>query len=326
MSVFASHSSPVPTPTITWIHRALVLSLALLAAWWLSAHWGPDPMQRVWAVAGAVAIVFVHAWVMLIEYALLLAVRRGDPAAPASLGQLLGAWAVESARCAWVFGWWQPWRWNAVPDDVDPQRHQGRTGVVLVHGFVCNRGLWMPWLRRLRDTGVPVVAVNLEHPFGDIDSYAPIVDAAVQRLRQATGRPPVLVGHSMGGLAMRAWLAADGARGQVRVQQAAHLLTLGTPHHGTWPARFAHARNARQMRQGAWTAEPRVAPEVLAQFECLYTNADAIVMPPSSATLPGARQELVPGVGHLALTYTPQAWAALQRSLAAAAGNQAAAG
>jgi hypothetical protein len=80
------------------------------------------------------------------------------------------------------------------------------------------------------------------------------------------------------------------------------------------------------MRIGAWTAEPRVAPEVLARFECLYSNADAIVMPPASAVLAGARHELVPGVGHLTLTYTPQAWAALQRALAAARTAQGAGG
>jgi triacylglycerol lipase len=40
--------------------------------------------------------------------------------------------------------------------------------------------------------------------FGGIDDYAPLIEQAVQQVTQATGRPPLLVCHSMGGLAARA--------------------------------------------------------------------------------------------------------------------------
>ena len=78
--------------------------------------------------------------------------------------------------------------------------------MLFVHGFFCNRGLWNPWMRRLRAAGIPFVAVNLEPVFGSIDSYASIVEAAVRSLEQATGGAPVIVAHSMGGLAVRSWL------------------------------------------------------------------------------------------------------------------------
>eukprot|EP01035_Chromulina_nebulosa_P009829 gene9830-13259_t len=54
---------------------------------------------------------------------------------------------------------------------------------------------------------------------------------------------PVLLCHSMGGLAVRAWLRAHQADGRVH-----RVLTLGTPHGGTWLGRFSHAPPWRQMR------------------------------------------------------------------------------
>jgi triacylglycerol lipase len=96
----------------------------------------------------------------------------------------------------------------------------------------------------LRRQGTPFVAVNLEPVFGSIDDYVPVIEAAVARLEQATGLPPVAVAHSMGGLALRAWWAQPGNAARVH-----HAITLGTPHHGTWLARWALTRNARQMRQ-----------------------------------------------------------------------------
>ena len=46
--------------------------------------------------------------------------------------------------------------------------------VVLVHGFVCNRGFWLPWLRALRDRGLAYATVNLEPVFGS--NYSVLVE------------------------------------------------------------------------------------------------------------------------------------------------------
>ena len=73
---------------------------------------------------------------------------------------------------------------------------------------MCNRGVWLHWLGHLRAAGHAHVAVNLEPVLGSIDGYAKAIDDAVRRVTEATGLPPVLVCHSMGGLAARAWLRA----------------------------------------------------------------------------------------------------------------------
>jgi triacylglycerol esterase/lipase EstA (alpha/beta hydrolase family) len=143
----------------------------------------------------------------------------------------------------------------------------------------------------------------------------PAIDAAVARLHQATGQPPLIVAHSMGGLATRAWLASTPGAAQ-RVQ---HVITVGTPHHGTWMARFGHTRNARQMRIGgpwltALASGPTAAPAAL--FTCFFGHGDNIVFPATTATLAGADNRHLPAVAHVAMLEHPAVWAEVLRRVA----------
>ncbi len=229
------------------------------------------------------------------------------------MAQLLRAWWGEVWTAPAVFYWRQPFRANAVPDFL-PADARGRRGLLLVHGFVCNRGLWTPWLRRLRAAGVPFVAVSLEPVFGRIDAYAPTVEEAVRRLEAATGLPPVIVAHSMGGLAVRAWL--DAAQGDDRVHR---VVTIGSPHHGTWLGRFGHLPNTRQMRRGsAWLQQlaAREPSERYRRFTCFYSHCDNIVFPPSTATLPGADNRHLEGWSHVHLAFHPAVFDEVMRWLA----------
>ena len=73
--------------------------------------------------------------------------------------------------------------------------------MLLVHGYVCNRGIWRPFAQWLAARGHPVESVNLEPVFGTIDDYVPIVVDAVRRLRERAGGDRIaIVAHSMGGI------------------------------------------------------------------------------------------------------------------------------
>jgi triacylglycerol esterase/lipase EstA (alpha/beta hydrolase family) len=165
-------------------------------------------------------------------------------------------------------------------------------------------------MAQFRAAGIPFVAVNLEPVFGSIDAYAPIIDEAVARTAKATGLPPVLVCHSMGGLAARAWL-----RGAGRAARVHHVVTIGTPHRGTWLGRFSRTRNGRQMRlDGDWVKGlAQGVPSV--PFTCWYSNCDNIVFPVSTATLPGADNRLVRGAAHVQLGFRPEILAATRELL-----------
>jgi triacylglycerol esterase/lipase EstA (alpha/beta hydrolase family) len=154
-------------------------------------------------------------------------------------------------------------------------------------------------MRELRAAGHPFVAVNLEPVFGSIDDYTGVLDDAVRRATAAGGMPPVIVCHSMGGLAVRAWLRTTN-------QPVRHVVTIGSPHRGTWLGRFSHTANGRQMRlEGEWVAA-LARTERAVSFTCWYSNCDNIVFPASTATLPAADNRLVRGAAHVELAFRPE--------------------
>jgi len=288
------------------------LLAALLWAWvcWRAGHPG-------WAVAGAAFIGGGYALMLALEFALLRLAHGDDPTPRATPAQLLHAWWGEVRAAPRVFCWRQPFRSRRWPDHL-PATAQGRRGLLLVHGFVCNRGVWNAWLRRLQVQGVPFIAVNLEPLWSSIDDYVHVVEQAVQQLERCTGVPPVIVAHSMGGLAVRRWLAEAGEAGDARVH---HIVTIGTPHGGAWIARWALSMNMREMRiDSPWqrllcTREPAQRAE---KFTCFYGHCDNIVFPPATATLPGADNQHLPGVAHVDMVDHPAPWMEVQRRLAEA--------
>ena len=277
----------------SWVLGLMVLSIA---AGWFASQRG----SSFWLAAFvALAVLNVHAWALACEFTWLRRIDPGPGVPRPTVGALCKAWWGEVVTGMRVFGWRQPFRSSVFEDDLAGMG-RGR-GVLLLHGFVCNRGLWNPWMRRLRKSGVPYIAVNLEPVFGSIDGYVTAIEQAIQRLEKATAMAPVIVAHSMGGLAIRAWLRQPGA--QLRVHS---VVTIGTPHAGTWLARFAMTENARQMREGSgWLRELQAQePQSMrAMFTCYFGHCDNIVFPASNATLSGATNHHVPGVAHVHLAF-----------------------
>lgn len=286
--------------------RWLAAQLVACGAWLVGA--GIWAGRWDWAAGG---IVIALAWLpllMLIQFAVVGILNRGIPERPRAT-ELLRAWVSECGAVQRVFMVWQPFQWNRLPDLLSsPPGARGRHGVVLIHGYMCNRGLWRVWMEALSAQRRAHVAVNLEPVLGSIDDYAPIIDDAVRRVTEATGIVPILVCHSMGGLAARAWLRRTDPR------RVAHVVTLGSPHAGTWWGGAGLSVNARQMRlQSRWLRAlglPGAGSEFGPRWTCFYSNVDNIVLPARVATLPGADNRLQRGVGHveLALHPAPRQW------------------
>jgi len=293
------------TSRLARLQQGLVLcALALAVAWaWFAWEWGLG-----WALAGVVLMLSGHALVLGLQFMLVALLHGRDPAPRASAAQLLLAWWQEVRVAPLVFAWRQPFCWRRLPDTASSGSGDPLPVLVLVHGFVCNRGFWQPWMQRLRERGHAYVSVNLEPVFGPIDDYVPLIEAAVCRAEAAGGPPPVLVCHSMGGLAARAWLA-DSAANRARVGR---VITIGSPHHGTWLGRLSHLPNGRQMRLDCdWLQQLRrrelaLRPQrTYADFVCWYSSADNIVFPASTASLPGADNRWLPATPHVAMAFHP---------------------
>lgn len=285
---------------IARIQQFWILGTLLGTAGWLLWAW---PLSPVVALVGAALTWLLLPLVLGVQFFLMQRANRSDPVPRASALQLWRAGMAEWFAMLCVFGWRQPFRSRAVPDwlpAATPGQRSSVRGVVLVHGLLCNRGVWLPWLEPLRTRGHAFVAVNLEPVLGPIDDYVSLIEDAVQRVTQATGRAPVLICHSMGGMAVRAWLRADQTRqAEGRVHR---VITLGTPHGGTELARYSRAANGQQMRPTSdWLRELQRSepPSRAALFTCWYSNCDNLVFPASTGLLPGAEARFLPGVAHV---------------------------
>lgn len=215
-------------------------------------------------------------------------------------GESSASWWRALLGEAWssilVFVLRQPWTRGQPP--LLPATGPGeRLPVVLVHGYMCNHRLWDTIATQLRAQGHAVQAVNLEPVLASIEDYAPIVEQAVQALRSHTGQPQVaLVGHSMGGLALRAWARRYG------VARAAKLVSLGTPHAGTQVFQPIPSPNGRQM---VWDSEwlralqAQDSAELRSRFEIALTAQDNIVYPQRAQAIPGVPVTVFEGIGHI---------------------------
>jgi predicted alpha/beta hydrolase family esterase len=287
---------------VAWLQRLIIAGILISAGLWFFYFNDHSPTL---AVAGSLVIVLGYTALLALEFVFLNVVNRSDSAPQASVSELVRAWVGESLVAPQVFGWRQPFFANAIADNLTlPGAVHGKRGIVFIHGFFCNRGLWTPWLKQLHGTGHACVALSMEPVFGSIDQYTPQIEAAVRQVTLASGLAPVLVCHSMGGLAARAWLQAMKAEARVH-----HVVTIGTPHGGTWLARFSRSKNTREMRLASvW--QTRLNEGMPANrnslFTCWYSNSDNIVFPTSTATLPHADNRMLRGVAHVQMAFEPR--------------------
>ena len=179
--------------------------------------------------------------------------------------------------------------------------------VLLIHGYGCNSGYWNAMSKRLSSACITHHAVSLEPVLGDIDTYVPQIHRAIETLVADTGHPRIIiVAHSMGGLASRAYLRDHGNH------RIARIITLGTPHKGTGLANHGAGENSRQMRHlpgtdggsaSEWIQrlEKTESAATLALIVSIYSHHDNIVSPQMSSHLDGATNIELHGIGHVAM-------------------------
>ena len=232
--------------------RALRLSQLLelaaclaLSAWLFRGH-----AHRAAAIAAATVAWFLGVRLALVCISSLLGWWFGSPPAP---GQRIG-WtgAVRMVLAEWrafvAFNLFHlPWDRYVVRPDPPAQPDRAHAGD--------------PRARLLRQPRLlPPAAAPPRGPRRGTHLHAqlsrlPRIDRAtsptswsaeIERIAAGTGQAKVvLVGHSMGGLAARAYLARRGAA------RVARLITIASPHHGTALAVMGLGANARQMRRGS---------------------------------------------------------------------------
>lgn len=221
--------------------------------------------------------------------------HRVPPLGAAGLARALGAEAWATIRLFFYYHPFEPLVTRRDPERVAP----GETPVVLVHGFYSNAAFWQVMKPVLRAGGWNnLFSLNLEPLFADIDEYARQLERRVEQACARCGsESAVVVAHSMGGLVARA--CARRAPGRIR-----HIVCLGSPHRGTVLARLVPSITTRQMRRDSDWLNELNSGESAASITNVYSEHDNIVVPQSSAALPGANNVAVQGIGHLEMAFS----------------------
>ena len=293
----------------------LVQALAALAIGAAAMRWRDFAWWQAAALGlGSVALVRL----LINANNFLMAARSASPTPPdyrITPGQALRMYWKEFSTSMLTTSWHMPRaqaRSRVYPDTAYPP-------VLLLHGYGCNSGYWASLAPMLDAARISHATLDLEPLTGDIDDYAERIEEAAGRLcAQAGARQLIVVAHSMGGLAARAWMRVHGA------DRVARLVTLGTPHHGTCLAAFGLGINAGQMRrmgvagpECAWLTALAGAEQaaVRARITSIYSHHDNIIAPQTSSELPGARNIAFGGVGHVALGHDRRVLAAVLREI-----------
>ena len=181
----------------------------------------------------------------------------------------------------------------------DPAPARAETPVILLHGVLCNAGVWVRMGRYLTRCGVTgVYSLSYGPPLASIETFADQLAGKIDAVIAATGAKSVMVvAHSMGGLVVRAYVRKHGTAKLSRV------LTIGAPHHGSMHAWLFFGTSLAQLRPGnPWLATLNAAAlDPVLRFVSLWSWHDSMVAPQTSSELPGAVDVTTIGVGHNAL-------------------------
>jgi pimeloyl-ACP methyl ester carboxylesterase len=284
--------------------RAFRLVLLIELAVYASLGWGLVHYAG-WTAVHATALALAWAFAIRalgIAASFAIAARHASPTPPEHRlgpGGWLKMYFAELGAYVLLYNLYQPFESMLAGKEELLPLAPGRLPVLLLHGYVCNRGFLLPLRRYLRARGVGAYSHNLEPVYADIDSYADGLARRIEEICAATGSDKlVILAHSMGGLAARAYLRKYGTR------RVGKLITLGTPHRGTVLARLGAGKNAAQMVPGnTWLMQlNQDAPAV--PTVSIFSHQDNIVAPQDSALLAGAKCVPLSGTGHIGMPYS----------------------
>lgn len=205
------------------------------------------------------------------------------------------------------------------PPDAPRLPAEDRPPVVLLHGFIDNRSVFVLLRRSLaQHGGQHVESLNYSPLTCDIRTAAELLGRHIEEICERTGHHQVdIVGHSLGGLIARYYAQRLGGDERVRT-----LVTLGTPHEGTRVVPLADAHPiVRQMRPGSDVIEElrEPAPGCRTRFVSFWSDLDQLMTPLETACVNHpdliAQNVRVSGIGHLALPVHPAVAAGIRQAL-----------
>ena len=206
------------------------------------------------------------------------------------LRSTIAEWAMSAAISAW-----RPVGFLPLPG----ARKHGPRPVIVLHGYAMNRANFVPLAYRLSRAGLGPI-IGFEYwTLGRTAAAARQLAWFVDHVQAVTGAPEVdLVGHSMGGVVGRYYVALLGGDGVVK-----NLVTIGSPHRGTEISAVGIGHANRELRIGSkLITRLDAAPPLRHTRVCtIMSHADAFVPAAHQKDLVGAERVVFDDLGHVAL-------------------------
>lgn len=203
-----------------------------------------------------------------------------------------------------------------VPKDspVKASEQDGFPPIILIHGMGGGRGDLLPlecylkWHGRRR---IYRIGLNTSRT---LDGMSRSLAQFTQRVLKANEASQVdMVAHSLGGIVARLAIN-DHALIADRVRT---LITMGTPHQGTIPARFMDTRLIRALHPDSPTIQKlkRNGWPQGVRGVSIGSKNDLIIMPADSAFAEGAEQVDMSPFTHFSYLIDPRSWSLIRRIL-----------
>ncbi len=176
--------------------------------------------------------------------------------------------------------------------------------IVLLHGYVMNHSAFLVMRQALTEAGFRHVrAFNYPQFTHGVPEIARMLKTEVERVLEVAGAERCsIVGHSLGGIVARYYAQVLGGEKTLDT-----IVTLGTPHMGTYAAHFGVGPVAMQVTyQSPFLNElTRTARPSSVRYISYYSDLDLFVVPAISAKLTEpalqATNIRVRDIGHLSM-------------------------
>lgn len=178
------------------------------------------------------------------------------------------------------------------------------TPIILVHGVIDNHTIFTLLRRGLARRGFgKIISLNYSPVSDDIRVVAAKLGMLIDQVCRETGYERVhVVGHSMGGFVARYYVQK--LEGDKRVHT---LVTLGSPHGGSTPAKYVPHNIARQLRPDGPIVQElnEPAPNCKTRMVAIWSDLDQVIIPKRNARIEhpdlNARNVFIRGIGHMSL-------------------------
>ena len=198
-------------------------------------------------------------------------------------------------------------------EEIDPGEPDGHPPLIFVHGLGGRRGDFFLMASYLRFRGRKR-SYKIHFDAGQsMEEMGEALAGFIRDVIKATGEKQVeIVAHSMGGVVSRMAIHDHRLARSVKT-----LITLGTPHRGSYPARYANTTLTRDLRPDSELmtrlAKQRWPRRV--RGVTFWSRNDLIVLPAESAAAEGTEQVEMTPFTHYSYLIDPKSWLAVERAL-----------